>query len=734
MLYNPRAMPPLNVILDRLNTAFRWFFRVLFYAIIAAIVALTILVAKYAFTDMPNYKELATYTPPVATRLFASDGSLLQEYAEERRVFIDFEDIPPMLINAFIAAEDQNFWWHPGIDPIGIVRALKNNTIRWFGGPARFSGASTITQQVAKNFFLTPERSIERKIKEAVLALRLERAFSKQHIMTLYLNQIFLGGRAHGIGSAALVYFNKPVQELTLNQMAFLAALPMAPNNRIRAIHRRNYVLGRMVSDGFITQETADEALSLDREVRAQVRAGEITQGEANERLVAHLNFTRGFWDQMDPDFQYFAEEVRRELLAELGREKLYNQGLYVRTTLDPRMQRAAAAALRAELRRYNNQSSAGADQLQGAIMVINAHTGRVLAMTGGYSFRESSFNRAMQARRQVGSTLKPFIYLAALETGNFTPQTLLMDTPIVGWREGDLLWRPENFDRRFLGPVPLRLALETSRNVPVVRLVEDIGIRPSIAAATRFGVYNEMRIRDWNMSLALGSGETTLAQLTKGFAAFINGGHAIELAFVDYVQDRHGRNINVEVRGKRYEVRGMEDWRPGLLPPPPIDRGEPLADERFLYQITSILQGAVEMGTGRQARVPGQTLAGKTGTTNEVRDVWFVGFSRDLVVGVWMGYDTPRPMRRGSGSFMAARVFGNFMRDALYGQPNRPFAVPDGMEFVRVDRNTGVAASHAPDGRIITEAFITGQRPNPPARAAREDGLADGAIMGGVF
>ncbi|MCL2369108.1 MAG: PBP1A family penicillin-binding protein [Alphaproteobacteria bacterium] len=729
-------MPPLNVILDRLNIAFKWAFRIMFYAIVAGVFAFTFIIVRYAFTDLPDYKALATYTPPVATRLFASDGSLLQEYAEERRVFIDFEDIPPMLVNAFIAAEDQNFWWHPGIDPIGIVRALKNNTIRWLGGPARFSGASTITQQVAKNFFLTPERSIERKVKEAVLALRLERAFSKQHIMTLYLNQIFLGGRAHGIGSAALVYFDKPVQELTLNQMAFLAALPMAPNNRVRAIHRRNYVLGRMVADGFISQEAADEALSMDREVRGLVRAGEITQAEANERLTAHLNFTRGFWDRMEPEFQFFAEEVRRELLAELGRERLYNHGLYVRTTIDPRLQRAAANALRAELRRYNNAHHRNAEgtQLQGGIIVINPHTGRVLAMTGGYCFRESSFNRAMQARRQVGSALKPFIYLAALETGNFTPQTLLLDTPIVGFREGDLLWKPENFDRRFLGPVPFRFALETSRNVPVIRLVEDIGLRPSIEAATRFGVYETRRIRDWNMSLALGSGETTLARLTKGFAAFVNGGHLIDLAFVDYVQDRFGRNINVEVRGKRYETRGMEDWVPGMLPPPPIERGEPLADPRLLYQITSILQGAVEHGTGRQARVPGQTVAGKTGTTNEVRDVWFIGYSKDLAVGVWMGYDTPRPMARGSGSFMAARVFGNFMREALYGQPNRPFPIPDGLEFVRVERTTGVAAVHATDGRIITEAFLPGQTPNPPARAARPDGHTDGAIMGGVF
>jgi membrane carboxypeptidase/penicillin-binding protein len=370
---------------------------VFFWCFVAGIASLAVLVLIYG-NDLPDYKKLATYAPPVATRLYASDGALLIEYAEERRVFIDYADMPAQLINAFIAAEDQNFWTHPGIDVQGIIRAATNNVMRMMGFNTRFSGASTITQQVAKNFFLTSERTISRKIKEAILALRLERAFSKQHIMTLYLNQIFLGARAYGVGSAALMYFNKPVSELSLAQCAFLASLPKAPNNRDMAVERRNYVLRRMVEEGFITQSEADVA------------------------SAEELNINSGFTAQMEEDFQYFAEDVRRQLLNLLGRETLYNQGLYIKTTIVPELQRAAAAALNKELDVFNQGRT---EKLQGAIIAMNPHTGRILAMTGGRSFNESSFNRATQAYRQVGSTIKPFVYLAALERG-YSPQSIL--------------------------------------------------------------------------------------------------------------------------------------------------------------------------------------------------------------------------------------------------------------------------------------------------------------------
>ena len=664
---------------------------------VAGIAALAALVLIYGH-DLPDYKNLATYTPPVATRLYASDGSLLIEYAEERRVFIDFDDMPPQLVNAFIAAEDQNFWTHPGIDVQGIIRASLNNGMRVLGFDTKFTGASTITQQVAKNFFLTSDRTISRKVKEAILALRLERSFSKKHIMTLYLNEIFLGARAYGVGSAALMYFNKPVKELSLSECAFLASLPKAPNDRNRAIERRNYVLNRMVDDGYITKEMADEAMK------------------------EPLNINSGFTAQMDLDFQYFAEDVRRKLLENIGRETLYNQGLYIKTTINPEFQKAAASALNKELDAFNANKSAREPKLQGAIIAMNPHTGRILAMTGGRSFRESSFNRATQAYRQIGSTIKPFVYLAALEKG-YSPESLILDAPIVGWRENNKEWKPENYDRKFLGNIPLRFSLETSRNVPTVRLVEQIGVRDAIDTAQRFGVYPK-DLRQMNESLALGSGETTLLKLVSGYSAFINGGRAIEPKTVDYIEDRYGNLLNNQ---KQRQI----EWNETLLPPKEDEKSEPLSDPQSLYQIVSILQGAVERGTGKQAQVPGHTIAGKTGTTNNVKDVWFIGFSKNLIAGVYLGYDTPKPLGKGAGSHMAARVFADFMKVALKDESNQPFSVPDGLTFVRVNRSNGVAASQDPNGMIINEVFKAGQAPNKPQVVEKQ---VEQAVVGGIF
>lgn len=667
----------------------------LFWCFTAGVAVLAGLVLVYG-NDLPNYKKLATYAPPVATRLYASDGSLLIEYAQERRVFIDFVDMPPQLVQAFVAAEDQNFWTHPGIDVQGIIRALANNGMRLIGFNKKFTGASTITQQVAKNFFLTSDRTISRKIKEAILALKLERSFSKEHIMTLYLNQIFLGARAYGVGSAALMYFNKPVSELSLSECAFLASLPKAPNDRNRAIDRRNYVLRRMVDEGYITQAQADIA------------------GKEP------LNINSGFTAQMEDEFQYFAEDVRRQLLNSIGRETLYNDGLYIKTTIVPEYQRAASKALDDALDRF---SEGRTEKLQGAIIAMNPHTGRVVAMAGGRSFAESPFNRATQAMRQIGSTIKPFVYLAALESG-MSPESILSDEPVVGWKEDDTLWKPENYDKKFLGDVPLRLSLETSRNVPTVRLVEQIGIRTAIESAQRFGVYPDS-LGDLNLSLALGSGETTLEKLVLGYSAFINGGHLVNSKLVDYIEDRYGRVI-----GKN-EIPGQIEWNDSLMPPDEKSESEPLSDPQSLYQLVSILQGVVERGTGKQAQVPGHTIAGKTGTTNEVKDVWFVGFSKNLIAGVYLGYDTPKPLGKGAGSHMAATVFANFMKVALAGETNQPFAIPDGLTFMRVNRSTGVAASQDPDGIIINEAFKEGQKPNPAPQAVKS---SKGPTVGGVF
>jgi len=680
----------------KLKKFFRFLLNFFFWAFVVGIASLAVLILIYG-NDLPDYKKLATYAPPVATRLYASDGSLLIEYAEERRVFIDYADMPDRLVNAFIAAEDQNFWTHPGIDVQGIARALVNNAMRMFGYDTTLSGASTITQQVAKNFFLTSERTISRKIKEAILALRLERTFSKEHILTLYMNQIFLGARAYGVGSAALMYFNKPVSELTLAECAFLASLPKAPNNRTRAVERRNYVLRRMVEEGFITQSDADAAAS------------------------EELNINSGFTAQMAEEFQYFAEDVRRQLLGTLGRETLYNQGLYIKTTIVPELQIAASNALNKELDAYNTGRNED-DKLQGAIIAMNPHTGRILAMAGGRSFNDSSFNRATQAYRQIGSTIKPFVYLAALERG-YTPQTMILDAPIVGWREDDTLWKPENYDKKFLGDVPLRLSLETSRNVPTVRLVEQIGTQNAIEAAQRFGVYPP-DMKNMNLSMALGSGETTLEKLVLGYSAFINGGRAIKSKLVDYIEDRYGHVID----GASLE---LVEWSDDLTPPETAVESEPLSDAHSLYQMVSILQGAVERGTGKQARVSGHTIAGKTGTTNDVKDVWFIGFSKDLIAGVYLGFDTPKPLGRGAGSHMAARVFADFMRVALADSKNQPFAVPDGLTFMRVNRRSGASATADPEGTIILEAFKPGQAPNP---APKQKAVTAGPVVGGVF
>ncbi len=683
----------------KIKKALHTFINILFWCIVAVIAGLAVLVLIYGH-DLPDYKKLATYTPPVATRLYASDGSLLIEYAEERRVFIDFEDMPKQLVNAFVAAEDQHFWSHPGIDILGIIRASVNNGMRILGFNTKFTGASTITQQVAKNFFLTSDRTISRKVKEAILALRLERSFSKEHIMTLYLNEIFLGARAYGVGSAALMYFNKPVKDLTLSECAFLASLPKAPNDRNRAEDRRNYVLRRMVDDRYITKQ------------------------EAVAAMAEPLNINSGFTAQMEMDFQYFAEDVRRKLLDKIGRDTLYNGGLYIKTTIVPEYQRAAAAALAKELDAFNKNKPENAPKLQGAIIAMNPHTGRVLAMTGGRSFVESSFNRATQAYRQIGSTIKPFVYLSALEKG-YSPESLILDAPIVGWRENNKEWKPENYDRKFLGNIPLRFSLETSRNVPTVRLVEQIGVPTAIETAQRFGVYpKDIKSSQLNESLALGSGETTLEKLVLGYSAFINGGRVIKPKMIDYIEDRYGKVID---GAPSVQI----DWDESLLPPVTEEKSEPLSDAQSLYQIVSILQGAVERGTGKQARVYGHTIAGKTGTTNQVKDVWFVGFSKDLIAGVYLGYDIPKPLGPGAGSHMAARVFADFMKVALENESNQPFPVPDGMTFMRVNRNNGVAAVQDPSGVIINEVFKPGQKPNPLQTSEKHNTKP---MVGGIF
>lgn len=765
-------------------------------------------------TNLPDYNQLAEYKPPVTSRFYAGDGSLLTEYATEQRIYVPLKDVPPNLMNAFIAAEDKNFWNHSGIDLVGIMRAFVTNIKSKLLGRGRMVGASTITQQVAKNFFLSSEQSLTRKIKEIILALKMERAFSKRHILTLYFNQIFLGFRSYGVAAAALNYFNKSLDELTLSECAFLAGLPKAPStynpitNKERAIVRRNYVLDRMKEDGYITKEEADSAKL--------------------EDIVVNENFI----SKQQRYSLYFSEEVRKLLSGIYGEEQLYSGGLAVRTTINPKYQEVATRVLRNALIDFDRKHGwRGAEknvdmndpeilqnesivkqveknnkeiwqvllsresmvsgmeddgwkkaivisvkddsaeigfvngtkgiiplsdlvwarrviddrrsdvavssvkqvlsvgdiifvkakntdgktyslqqvpELNGSIIVLDPHTGRVFAMVGGFSYTRSKFNRATQAYRQPGSTIKPFVYLTALATGNYTPSSIILDAPVVLEKSDGELWRPENYDNAFAGEITFRRALEKSKNNPTIRIAKDIGVRNFIKTALKFGIYK--KVDDPNLSMALGSGDTTLIDLTSAFAQLINGGKKLETIIVDRVQDRNGKTVYKTDKHICENCSGIE-WSPDLLPPEIPDDREQLADPVSIYQIVSILQGVVDRGSGWKARIDGKTIGGKTGTSNDQKDVWFVGGTPDLVAGVFLGYDQPKSLGSyAAGGSLAAPIFKNFMQEVLKNKKDVAFRVPHGVSFVRVNRETGKPATIVDNNyNVILEAFREG-------------------------
>ncbi len=767
----------------------------------------------YYARDLPDTAQLADHEPRVTTRLYADDGRMLAEYAVENRLFVPVEAMPEHVRQAFISAEDQHFYDHSGIDFIGVVRAAITN-LRNVGSDRRLVGASTITQQVAKNFLLTNEVSFERKIREAILSMRIERAFDKDEILELYLNEIYLGRNSYGVAAAALNYFNKSLPELTLAEAAYLAALPKAPNNyhptlrREQAIDRRNYVLQRMLEDGAITAEEL---------IEASAQPLEVFERDATEVVQA----------------DYFAEEVRRELQRLYGDEMLYGGGLTVRTTVDPRLQEIADRVLRDGLIDYDRRhgwrgpvsrlesfdgwptqmealevpAGAGAWQLavvleiygdavrvgfadrqqgmvpfdemqwarpwregqrvgaapesvddvvalgdvvlveavegyetppaagpgapvddagnlqplqlyslrqmpeiQGALVAMDPHTGRVLAMSGGFSFEISEFNRATQALRQPGSSIKPFVYLAALELDRYpaiTPATLILDTPLaVDLGPGAGWWRPDNYGHDFLGPQPLRVGVERSRNIMTVRLLLEIGLEPVQQLTRTFGVYEEMEL---HYSMALGAGETTPMAMTNGYAMIVNGGRRVRPVFIDRIQDRHGSTI-YPIDHNACDGCQAVPWRTQDAPVIP-DMREQVADPAATYQMVSILEGVVQRGTAARLASLGLPLAGKTGTTNDARDAWFVGFSPDLVVGTYIGFDTPRGLGPGeTGGRSAAPIFGAFMAEALEGQDVPPFRIPPDVSLVRINPRTGAPA--APGEAAILEAFRPGTEP----------------------
>ena len=742
--------------------------------------------------DLPDYQQLADYEPPTVTRVHAGDGRLLAEYAREKRMFVPISAMPKPLIHAFLSAEDKSFYSHPGVDAVGVLRAVVMN-LKGMGRDRRPVGGSTITQQVAKNFLLSNEVTLDRKIKEAILAFRIERAFTKDRILELYLNEIYLGLGSYGVAAAALNYFNKSLDELTLPEASYLAALPKAPNNYhpLRqpeaAVSRRNWVIERMREDGYIEEQEAE-----------LLKAKPLTM-----RPRSDTEFVRA---------DYFTEEVRREMLSRYGETALYEGGLSVRTTLDPHLQAIAERALKQGLIAYDRRHGwrgplsripierdwaerlsrvqapvaldpwrlavvlalsetraeiglangargyvpfdemkwarpwredqrvgGGVDEpddvveigdviavealsegpsgafglrqipeVDGALIAIDPHTGRVLAMVGGYSMAASQFNRATQALRQPGSAFKAIVYTAALENG-FTPSSLILDGPfVIDQGSGLGKWKPANYTRKFYGPSTLRLGIEKSRNLMTVRLAQHIGMEAVAVYAQRLGVVDDM---PRTLAMALGASETTLLRLTTAYAMLVNGGKRITPTLIDRIQDRRGRTIYRHDRRPCAECR-VSAWEQAREPRVPDDREQVLA-AATAYQMVSLLQGVVQRGTGRGVKAVGKPIAGKTGTTNDNRDSWFIGFSPDLAAGVYVGFDAPRTLgRRETGASVAAPLFRDFMAEALRHEPAIPFRVPPGVRLVRVDPATGLPAGPA-QTKVILEAFKLGTEPS---------------------
>ncbi|MBI1272731.1 MAG: PBP1A family penicillin-binding protein [Alphaproteobacteria bacterium] len=785
----------------------RWLanlFSIATFGLIAVVVAAFLLYNAFS-SNLPDYSMLKDYKPPILSRIYAGDGKLMATIAAEQRIFVPIDVIPKRVIDAFLSAEDKDFYIHQGIDFSGIMRAIFTN-VQNMATDRRPVGASTITQQVAKNFLLTNEVSITRKVREAILATRIEEALPKDRILELYMNEIFLGRRSYGIAAAALNYFNKSLDELTVAEAAYLAALPKAPNNyhpvrnHDAALARRNWVIQRMHEDGYLSAEEM---------TMAQDQPLETHERDDAEYITA----------------DYYSEEVRRELVERFGEERVLEDGLAVRTSLDPAMQKIATRVLREGLISFDRRQrgwrgpvasmpstdnwqellpkvthppgsgdwplavvlevksdhvaiglidgetaripweemswarkelpnnsfgpaiSKPADvlktgdvvlveeigkeqytlrqipQVEGALIAMDPHTGRVYAMQGGFSTDMSQFNRAVQAYRQPGSAFKPFVYLAALDHG-FTPSSLVLDALFVyNQGPGLPLWRPENYSSEFYGPTPLRVGLEKSRNVMTVRLANSIGMPIIVEYAKRFGIVDDMPTL---LSFALGAKETTVERLTTAYAMLVNGGKKITPSLIDRVQDRDGKTI-WRRDGLACEDCQSPGWAPQMAPPELPDMREQIADPRTAYQVVSMLEGVAQRGTAAKLRSLGKPIAGKTGTTNDSKDAWFVGFTPDLAVGVYVGFDDPKPLgSRETGSSVALPIFQGFMEDTLKDTPGTPFRVPPGIKLVRVDPHTGALASFGTEG-AIWEAFIPGSEPVAGGAVSILDGSYDG-------
>ncbi len=797
------------------------FFGFLFSAMALLLVvgALTMTGAIWYYgRDLPEYEQLADYKPPQSSLVYDDDGAVIARFARQRRNFIPIAEIPPLVQNAFISAEDKNFRDHAGIDPVGIAKAMVRN-VKTLRNGGRMSGASTITQQVVKNMLLTNERSISRKVREAVLAVQIERELSKDRILEIYLNQIYLGARSYGVGAASKTYFGKDMEYLTPEEAAYLAALPKAPSalhperNAKAALARRNYVLTELLENGYITDEVAAES-------KAKPLLTRLNDDEREESY--------------DFSSAYMIEEVRSRMLEHFSKEAtdrgedkpsgaadtaLYGGGLNIRTTLDRELQGYASRALREGLFSYSkrggyigplgrtNQDGDWREALEnnafpkdfddwtlgvvltvsdskgtslvglrnrdkavtvtfdaikwarrriegtargpdpkvmsdilepgdivyltpggkakdgdvktlsqaeiadveeivwglrqlpdtnGAVMAMEPDTGRVLAMQGGLSIQQSKFNRATQAKRQPGSAFKPFVYAAALDNG-YTPASIVLDAPVtVDQGNGEGLWKPKNYTDEFYGPIPLRVGLEKSRNLITVRVAQDVGMDTISDYARRFGIYENM---PQLISFSLGAGETTLTRMVTAYAMVANGGKHIAPRLVENVKDDAGELVDLGV-----------DW---VVPTTPIEPVQ-VVDPITAYQTVSLMEGVVQRGTATKLTRLGFPVAGKTGTTNDARDAWFVGFTPDLVFGCYIGYDTPKSLgKRASGGALCGPVFEQFMREAMTDRTPRKFDAPKGVSLVKIDRRNGERVGEDVFGKnVIWEAFRTGDVP----------------------
>ena len=717
--------------------------------------AFTIIAVLWAFSNnLPDYKFLKSYKPAVSSKVYSGEGELVNDFSSEKRIFVPYKAISKKVINSFLSAEDKNFFSHPGVDARGVMRAVVNN-ISNVVASRRLEGASTITQQVAKNFLLTNEVSLNRKIKEAILAFRIERALSKERILELYLNQIYLGEGAYGVASASLEYFDKPIGELNYDETALLAALPKAPSkynpykNIELAKFRRDLVLKNLLENKYINKKSYEELVN--NEINLKKRKKTFTE-----------------------DTSYYVEDIRKDIVDKLGFDNVYKQGLNISTPINLNLQKIAIKSLREglisydkrkgwrgpvsnskklnnwndNLDKYRLEQSINWDlavvkkidkfsveietekkisgiikyenitwvkkefnevleigdiiyvenlkenifalrqlpEVNGGIVVMDPFTGRVLALSGGFSFKKSEFNRATQALRQPGSAFKPFIYALALENG-YTPSTLILDAPLVLEQGYDLkMWKPENYGKKFYGPSTLRMGLEKSRNLMTVRVAQDLGLKKIVNFSEQLGIYeNPSEL----LSISLGSAETTLLKLTSAYSSFVNGGKLVKPIMIDRIQDSEGITIfNNEKRkcSNCNQISFLSENYPNIE-----DEFLQIFSAETAYQMTSMLEGTVQNGTGKNLKDLNLDLAGKTGTTNGNIDTWFVGFTSKLAIGVYVGFDNPKSLGRyETGAQTALPIFKSFVKNAVKKEDARPFKVADNIIMRVIDPITG--------------------------------------------